>query len=156
MWYIIVNAPLFQRSGDAFSRRVRMCFKWHFLFGCNLQDYRVYAQLEVCISFVLDGSEWWDSFWFYPSDQVGDLLTHSGWVTHVYASINKPALVQTMACRLVGAKPLSEPMLLFYFNWILGNKTLLIFVEIHTISFKKMHLTKCIVNCDHFVSASMC
>ena len=29
----------------------------------------------------------------------------------IYASINKPALVQIMACRLDGAKPLSEPML---------------------------------------------
>ena len=29
----------------------------------------------------------------------------------IYASIKLPALVQTMACRLVGTKPLSEPML---------------------------------------------
>ena len=31
----------------------------------------------------------------------------------IYASVNLPALVQTMACRLAGAKPLSEPMLEF-------------------------------------------
>ena len=29
----------------------------------------------------------------------------------IYASLNKPSLVQIMACRLDGAKPLSEPML---------------------------------------------
>ena len=30
---------------------------------------------------------------------------------HIYASVNKSSLVQIMACRLTGAKPLSEPML---------------------------------------------
>ena len=29
----------------------------------------------------------------------------------IYASVNLPSLVQIMACRLTGAKPLSEPML---------------------------------------------
>ena len=29
----------------------------------------------------------------------------------IYASVNKPSLVQIMACRLDGAKPLSVPML---------------------------------------------
>ena len=38
-------------------------------------------------------------------------LTHWGRVTHIYASVNQSSLVQIMACRLVGAKPLSEPML---------------------------------------------
>ena len=32
----------------------------------------------------------------------------------MYASVNKPSLVQIMACRLVGAKPLSEPMLEYF------------------------------------------
>ena len=32
----------------------------------------------------------------------------------IYASVNKPSLVQIMACRLAGTKPLSEPMLEFY------------------------------------------
>ena len=31
-----------------------------------------------------------------------------------YASVNLSSLVQIMACRLVGAKPLSEPMLEYY------------------------------------------
>ena len=39
-----------------------------------------------------------------------DVLTHWGRVTH-YVSVNYPSLVQIMPCCLVGAKPLSEPML---------------------------------------------
>ena len=38
-------------------------------------------------------------------------LTHWGRVTHIYASVKQPSLFQIMACRLVGAKPLSSPML---------------------------------------------
>ena len=37
-------------------------------------------------------------------------LTDWGRMTHICVKINKPPLVQIMACRLVGAKPLSEPM----------------------------------------------
>ena len=44
-----------------------------------------------------------------------------------------------MACRLVGAKPLSEPML-GYFNWTLTNKFSKIVMEIHTFLFKQMRL----------------
>ena len=40
---------------------------------------------------------------------------------HIYSSVHKPSLVQIMACRLDGAKPLSEPVL-EYFNWTLGSK----------------------------------
>ena len=36
-------------------------------------------------------------------------LIEAGWC--IYASVNLPSLVHIMACRLVGAKPLSEPML---------------------------------------------
>ena len=32
-------------------------------------------------------------------------------VSHIYALVNYPSLVQIMACRLIGAKPFSEPML---------------------------------------------
>ena len=38
-------------------------------------------------------------------------LTHWGRVTYIFASLIWPSLVQIMACRLDGAKPLSEPML---------------------------------------------
>ena len=41
------------------------------------------------------------------------LLTHWGRVTHICVS-DLTTLVQIMACRLVGAKPLSEPMLEYY------------------------------------------
>ena len=39
-------------------------------------------------------------------------------------SVNLPSLVLIMACRLVGAKPLSEPMLeyCYFSNWNLSNK----------------------------------
>ena len=37
------------------------------------------------------------------------LLDEAEW--RIYASVNKPSLAQIMACRLVGTKPLSEPML---------------------------------------------
>ena len=48
--------------------------------------------------------------------------THGGidWFTEVewriYASVNYPSLVQIMACRLVGVKPLSEPILEYHAN----------------------------------------
>ena len=32
----------------------------------------------------------------------------------IYATVNMPTLVQKVACRLIGAKPLSEPMLEYY------------------------------------------
>ena len=66
-------------------------------------------------------------------------LTHWGRMTH-FASINQPSLVQIMACHLVGAKPLSEPMLELL---LIGNSETNfseIVSEIHTFSFKKMHL----------------
>ena len=44
------------------------------------------------------------------SDSWYGHLTHWGRVTH-HASVNWPSLVQIMARRLDGAKPLSEPML---------------------------------------------
>ena len=46
-----------------------------------------------------------------------------------------------MACRLVGAKPLSEPMLEYcYFERTLGTNFSEILSEIDTFSFKKMRL----------------
>ena len=43
---------------------------------------------------------------------ISDLLIEAEW--RKYASVNLPSLVQIMACRLVGAKPLPEPMLEYY------------------------------------------
>ena len=45
-----------------------------------------------------------------------------------------------MACRLVGTKPLSEPMLEYIVNVILRNKFNEILIKIRTFPFKKMHL----------------
>ena len=42
----------------------------------------------------------------------GYQLTEAEW--HIYTSVNLPSLVQIMACRLAGAKPLSEPMLEYW------------------------------------------
>ena len=54
-----------------------------------------------------------------------------------------------MACHLVGAKSLSEPILLI---GPIGTNFNEILIEIHLISFKKFHLE----NVGHFVSASIC
>ena len=66
-------------------------------------------------------------------------LTHRPLVSHISGRWTWSALVQIMACRLDGAKPLSEPMLTLsirpqgtYFNEFL--------FEIQIFSFKKMHL----------------
>ena len=40
----------------------------------------------------------------------GFVLTHWGRVTYMH-QLTRPSLVQIMACRPLGAKPLSEPML---------------------------------------------
>ena len=56
-------------------------------------------------------------FMFQPCHWLTDwLITHQliEAERHIYASINLPSLLQIMACRLVGAKPLSEPMLEYW------------------------------------------
>ena len=55
---------------------------------------------------------------------------------HIHQWI-KSALLQIMACRLFGAKPLSKPMLGY---WPLGTNMSEILTKIQNISFKKMHL----------------
>ena len=47
--------------------------------------------------------------WMQRRQQNVLKLIEAEW--RIYASVNKPSLVQIMACRLDGAKPLSEPML---------------------------------------------
>ena len=62
-------------------------------------------------------------------------------MTHIYASVILPSLVQIMACRLVGAKPLPEPMLVcILLIGPLGTNFSGMLIEIHTFSFKKIHL----------------
>ena len=48
-----------------------------------------------------------DIYYGILNSASGEVLTH--W--RKYASVNQQLLVQIMACRLFGAKPLSEPML---------------------------------------------
>ena len=50
------------------------------------------------------------------------------------------ALVQVMACRLFGAKPLPEPMLAYCQLGLLGTNLSEIRIGIPSFSFKKMHL----------------
>ena len=52
----------------------------------------------------------------------------------IFASVNIPILVQIMACRLIGAKPLSQPLLKYCFISNHRNKL----QWNHTFSFKKM------------------
>ena len=49
------------------------------------------------------------TIWCYSNTTSLSQLIEAGW--RIYASVNYPALYQTMACRLAGAKPFSEPML---------------------------------------------
>ena len=50
--------------------------------------------------------------WFGFTDST--YSTHWSWVTHIYMrQWNRPSLVQIKACRLLGAKPLFQPMLVY-------------------------------------------
>ena len=71
-------------------------------------------------------------------------LIHWDRATHM--CVSDPSLVQIMACRLVGAKPLSEPRQAIIWTNVgmlltrpLGTIFNEIFIEIHTFSFKKIH-----------------
>ena len=52
----------------------------------------------------------------------------------------RSALVQIMSCRLFGAKPLSKPMLGYFFIGPLGTNFSEISIKIQLFSFTKMHL----------------
>ena len=63
--------------------------------------------IHTCISIVM--------FDFHSPEKKNNICTRV--IGHLieaewrkYASVNRPSLVQLMACRLVGAKPLSEPL----------------------------------------------
>ena len=64
---------------------------------------------------------------------------HWGRVTHI--CVSKLTIIGSdNGCRLIGAKPLSEPMLKYW--WLDQKKTIFseILIETHTSSFKKIHL----------------
>ena len=52
----------------------------------------------------------------------------------------RPSLIQIMACRLVAAKPLSEPVLFHCRLDPLGANFILTVLEVHISLLKKMHL----------------
>ena len=82
------------------------------------------------------------------------LLTHGDRVMCI--CISDLSLLQIMACHLVGAKPLSEPMLKKLLMGLLGINFSEILIKINTFSFRKKHLKYHLRNGRHFVSASMC
>ena len=73
---------------------------------------------------------------------VKQVLTHWGRVTHICVSnLTTIGSGNIMACRLDGAKPLSEPMLEYcYLDGPLVTNFSEILIEIYTFSFKRMHL----------------
>ena len=54
-----------------------------------------------------------NNLWRLTTKRTSNDLRETHWsrVTHIHSSVNFPSLVQIMASRLVGAKPLSEPMM---------------------------------------------
>ena len=85
-------------------------------------------------------------------------LTLWGWVTLIYMRqyhCHIPTLLQIMACRLFGTKPLSEPML----PYCQLDHKVHISVKFHS-KFKRFHsrncTRKCLWNVVHFVAASVC
>ena len=89
---------------------------------------------------------WWNmniNLIFHQSNFAHQVLAHWGRVTHmcvsnlVYLSAIQQLLVQIMACRLFGAKPLSEPMLELL-TWPVGKNFIEIWIKILAFSFTKM------------------
>ena len=86
--------------------------------------------------------------WEKPRLNIKSSLINSVRPSDAYMRLqHRPSLVQIMACRLFGAKPLSEPMLA-YCQLHPRNKPQWHFIKITQFSFKKMHLK--------ILSASMC
>ena len=103
----------------------------------------------------------WIWFWISPLTAVcGGLAFHTTFNSlrpsneHMRQH-NLPTLPQIMACRLIGTKPSSDPMLPFY---RLDHKE---HTSVKSSKFKGFHSRKCTSKCrlwngGHFVSASMC
>ena len=53
----------------------------------------------------------WTTLYLHSTVYIFQNLTHWGRVTHICIAKPRPSLVQTKACCLASAKPLSEPML---------------------------------------------
>ena len=100
---------------------------WHFYKGdFNHQTWKLAWMLLICNWIKISKAQWVNSL--RPSD------AYMCWQP-------RPSLVQIMACRLVGVKPLSEPMLVGMLSiGSLGTNFDGILIELQTFSFKKMHL----------------
>ena len=90
-------------------------------------------------------------------DFVFICLTHWGRGTHIYmCHQSRPSLVQIMACRLFGAKPLSEPML-DYCKLDTCEHISTKFLSKYNNFHRRKRIWKCrLENGGHVVSASMC
>ena len=79
-------------------------------------------------------------------------LTHWSRVTHI--CVSKLTISQIMACRLVGTKPLSKPIMVYcYLNWTPGSGIQWNLMHFHS----RKSILKCrLGNGVHFDSASMC
>ena len=87
------------------SRQLYNCCQWAHLTNPTKHQYPTMHHFvtEMCtFAYFIRNSALWDV----------RCLTHWGRVTHI--CVGKLTLVQIMACRLNGAKPLSEPMLEYY------------------------------------------
>ena len=61
-----------------------------------------------------------------------------------------------MAYRLIGVKPLSEPVVAYNLIWLLGTDLNEILIKIHFYYTKKWILECCLQNDGLFVGTSMC
>ena len=100
-----------------------LAFNWG-KFHLHISHYKMFENYLFENAATFPGSQWVNSL--RPSDAYMRRWTGS-------------SLVQIMACRLFGAKPLSEPML-EYCNWDLGPNFSEILIGIQPFSFKKLHL----------------
>ena len=99
-----------------------------------------------------------DAFWVHFLSSVSgrlSMLTHWVRVTHICISkLDRPSLVQKMACLLFGAKPLREPMLVYCRLDPQEGNLCDIWIEIQFSSMES--IWKCSLQNDgHLVSASV-
>ena len=87
-----------------------------------------------------------------PWDKV---LTHWGRVTLICVG-KLTIIVSIMACRLVGAKPLSEPMLAYHWFEHEEQTSVKSSAKITLFYWRKYVSKCCLRNVVHFFSASMC
>ena len=131
---------------------------WECLAKCGINNSTVQITL-LMIKTGLGAIESRHSKVFFSNISQINTSTHWGRVTNICAStiyVYIPTLLQIMACRLFGVKPLSESMLPYCQFYPVEH----ISVKFYS-KFKSFHSRKCTWKCrlrngGHFVSASMC